>query len=316
VAPDFNTPLSYDLQWIYEGLTNYLGFVLAARSGLLSPTGYRDAIAFYAGIQETRTGRSWRSLADVAVSSPLPSDRNDVQSWRRAGWDFYDEGNLLWLEVDVILRTESGGAHSLDDFCRAFFAGPEGLEPVKPYTLDDVEAALSALAHYDWHSFFRKRVFAPTQHAPLGGLVGGGYRLVYREMPNERQAIIHGAKPLYLKFSLGFALQKDGSVIDVIPGSPAARAGIWPGMTIVAIGEQKYTRELLGEAIRAAKSSSDPIVLSVENAGHSRTIRIDYHDGERYPHLERDSSKPDLIAAIIAPRAARTEATPGSTAPR
>ena len=81
----------------------------------------------------------------------------------------------------------------------------------------------------------------------------------------------------------------------------AARAGIGPGMKLVAVNGRKFSKEVLGDALRAGKNSSAPLELLVENTEYYKTYKLDYHDGEKFPHLVRDETKPDLLSDIIKP---------------
>lgn len=306
-TPDYQTPFVDDLLWVYEGLTSYLGTVLTARSGLLSAETSREALALIAAGLDHQPGRTWRPLGDTTrAAQVLYGARDEGLSWRR-GVDFYDEGVLIWLEADTVIRRTTGGAKSLDDFCRAFYGPPSGPPEVKPYTFDDLVAALSAVAPYDWRAFFAARVEKINPRAPLGGLTGGGWKLVYSGVMNSHQKAFESANAtLDVRFSLGLTLHHrrgdadDGLVIDAIAGSPAAAGGVGPGMKLVAVGGRKWTPEVLRAAIAAAAGRSEPIELLVENAGFYRTYEVDYHGGERYPHLERDAATPDLLSDVLA----------------
>jgi len=305
---DFHTPMKDELLWVYEGLTEYLGNVLTVRSGLFAVDEYRENLARLAAYLDLRPGRAWRPLQDTADEAQLLYyARRDYDALRR-GVDFYDEGELLWLEVDVTIRRLTRGAKSLDDFCRAFHGTPATRQPVvKPYTFDDVVAALSAVAPNDWKTFLTTRLQSVKNEPLLGGIEGGGWKLVFKDKPGPVMKSEEAArKYLDARFSLGVAItndgKEDGTLGDVIPGTPAARAGLAPGMKIVAIDGRRYTADGLREALKAATTGTAPITLLVENRDYFTTHEIDYHGGEKYPALERDAAKPDLLARIMAPR--------------
>jgi predicted metalloprotease with PDZ domain len=303
VSPDLQAPVKSDLLWVYEGLTQYLSFVLAPRSGLWPAEYTREHIAEIAATMDVRAGRTWRSLADTAVGAALLARApNAWQAWRR-GSDYYDESVLLWLEVDMILRQKSGGKASLDDFCRRFFSGGNGLPEVKTYTFEDVVATLQALAPFDWRGFFAARVEQPSSHAPLGGVTASGWKLVYDEEPNQWAQ--DRLRFTDWSYSLGILVQGDGSVRDVIPGSPAAKAGLVPGMRLLAIDGRGWSADWGEAVLREAKGGKEPIELLLELANSYRTYAVNYHDGPRYPHLERSSGQADLLTTIFAPRAAK-----------
>ena len=310
-TPDFDQPMKGELLWVYEGLTEYLGMVLAARSGLRDTDMQHEYLAWVAGYLDHWPGRTWAPLQDTAVFAQYLYNVPGRQwsSWRRST-DFYDESILIWLEADTIIRRESKGDHTLDDFCRIFHGAPSGAPAVKPYTFEDVVATLNQVVPFDWRGFLRTRLDATGEHAPLGGIQNAGWRLSYTDKLNGFQRSVEAAADLTdLRFSLGLILKhkkddkKDGLVVDVIPGSPAGAAGISPDMKLVAVNGRNWSPDLLREAISAAKGSSQPVELLVENAGVFETFKVNYHEGERYPHLVREASGADLLTPILSPRA-------------
>jgi predicted metalloprotease with PDZ domain len=298
---NYQDPMIGDLLWVYEGLTEYLGEVLTARSGLWTPEQYREALAETAAMLDHRTGRTWRPLEDTARSVQiLRLQGPEWQSWRR-GLDYYPEGELIWLEVDTTIRQQSHGEKSLNDFCRLFYGGESGPPKVVPYTFDDVVRALNQVTPYDWAGLLKTRVNSTDPHAPLGGIERGGWRLVYNDQPNL--FIRTGEKlrkSMDASYSLGFVVREDGVLSDVIYGSPAYAAGIGPGMKLVAINGRAWSRDVLLDALRTSKDSQQPIDLLVENAKFFKTYSIAYHDGIRNPHLERIEG-PDVLGEILAP---------------
>jgi predicted metalloprotease with PDZ domain len=300
--PSYAEPHHGELLWVYEGLTEYLGDVLTARSGLWDPEQYREMLAFTAARMEHQRGRDWRPLADTAVAAQvLYGSRDEGAAWRR-GTDFYPEGELLWLEVDATIRRLSPGK-SLDDFCRAFFGGESGAPKVVPYKLEDVLAALGQVASHDWTSFFHRRVDLPRNKPPLEGLQASGWKLVYT--PAENKYMKAGEEEEEIadqRFDLGLRVHEPtGRIPDVIPGSAADRAGVAPGMKLLAVNGRKWSKDRLRQAVREAKKKR-ALELIVENGEFYRTVKLDYAGGERYPHLERDPSKPDLLTEIIKAR--------------
>jgi predicted metalloprotease with PDZ domain len=298
---NYQDPMVGDLLWVYEGLTEYLGDVLTARSGLWSAEQYRDALAETAAMLDHRPGRTWRPLEDTGRSVQiLRLQGPEWQSWRR-GLDYYPEGELIWLEVDTTIRQQSHGQKSLDDFCRLFHGGESGPPRVVPYTFDDVVRALNQVTPHDWAGLLNERIHSTAAHAPMGGIERGGWRVVYTDQPN---VFTHSGEELGdyvdVSYSLGFVVKKDGELRDVIHGSPAYLAGIGPGMKLVAINGRAWSKEVLRDALRASKDSKEPIELLVENAKFFKTFSIAYHDGVRSPHLER-SDVPDVLGEILKP---------------
>jgi predicted metalloprotease with PDZ domain len=302
-TPDYEQPMQDDLLWVYEGLTNYLGTVLTARSGLLTPEQARDDLSLTAAGLDHTPGRSWRNLQDTADAAPqLYFSPEAWHSWRR-GVDFYDEGTLDWLWADVIIRQQSKGSKSLDDFCHLFHGPPSTGPMVKTYTFDDVVSALNQVVPYDWRGFWMERLTNHGPGAPLGGIEGSGWKVVYDDTQSE---LLRGAESdghiATGAFSIGLDLREDGVITDTVEGMPAALAGIGPGMKLVAVNSRQYTPEVLRDALKAGKNGTAPLELLVENTDYYKTYKLDYHGGERYPHLVRDDSKPDLLTEIYKPK--------------
>jgi len=305
---DFNQPMKDDLLWIYEGLTQYIGEMISARSGLRTADDYREALAYTAALLDHRPGRTWRSLEDTSLSAPALYNEGtrNWSSWRRST-DFYDEGWLIWLEADMIIRQQSHGQRSLDDFCRRFYGAPDSGPRVLPYTIEDVVTALNEILPYDWRNFFESRVYQINEHAPLGGIENGGWRLIYNGTPNAQ---IHAREDVTARadynFSLGMSVEtgageKNGRISDVIPGTPAADAGLAPAMRIVSVNGRAFTPAVLREAVDSAQKSTKPIQMTADNAGVGRSFDIPYHGGERYPHLERNAGQPDFLDQSLQP---------------
>jgi predicted metalloprotease with PDZ domain len=302
-TPDYEKPMQDDLLWVYEGLTSYLGDVLTARSGLWTPEEFREDVADIAGRLDHEPGRTWRSLQDTAdAASDLYFAPNAWGSWRRTV-DFYDEDVLNWLWVDTIIRQQTHGQKSIDDFCHLFHGAPSGPPMVKPYTFEDVIDTLNQIAPYDWRGFWSERLNTHNANAPLGGVEGSGWKVVYNDI---RSAMVKAAedngKEMNTSFSIGLLLKEDGGIVDTIEGSPAATAGIGPGMKVVAVNGRAFSTDILREALMAGKTGSGTLELLVENTEYYKAYELDYHGGEKYPHLVRDDSKPDMLSDIIKPR--------------
>jgi predicted metalloprotease with PDZ domain len=300
----FQEPMRGDLLWVYEGLTEYLGQILSARSGLLTADQYREALALTAADMDHQKGRAWRPLQDTAVAAQvLYGARGDWGALRR-GVDFYAESELLWLEADTLIRRESRGRRSLDDFCRLFHGGTSGPPRVLPYTFEDVVAALNQVLPYDWQSFWEKRLDSTEPGAPLQGVADGGWKLVYtEEIPDMQRAAEDTRKVTDVRYSIGISVHEDGLIPDLVPGSPAAAAGLGPGMKLVAVNGRRWSPIILRDAIRNSKTR--PIELLVESGEFFKTARLEYAGPERYPHLERDAARQDLLSQIVKPLAPR-----------
>jgi predicted metalloprotease with PDZ domain len=295
---NYSEPMKGDMLWVYEGLTTYLGNVLTARSGLWTPEQYRDSLAQAAAYLEHEPGRQWRSLEDTAVAAQLLYAAPPAwDTWRR-GTDFYDEGALLWLEADTIIRQKTNNQRSLDDFCKQFYGPPSGPPEMKPFTFDELTAALNRIAPYDWASFFRTRLNYVGPRVPVGGIEASGWRLVYTSKPND---FGHGADAAY---SIGLRLDKDGEVINAISGMPAADAGVTPGMKIVGVNSHKWSDKALEDALNQNQNGNRTIDLLVMNDNYFHNYKVTYSgQAKRYPHLERIAGAPDLLSDILKPHA-------------
>ncbi len=302
-TPNFNVPMRNDLLWVYEGLTDYYGNVLTARSGMRTAEQGRDECAQIAAIFEISPGRTWRSLEDT-TNEPIISSHGAMQTawqnWHR-GYDYYPESDLIWLDADTKIRELSGGKKSLDDFARLFFGINNGSYVTVGYTLEDIVKAMNTVLPYDWAGFFRTRVYEVSPGVPENGFTQGGYRLVYNDHEPDWMKKPDPTRPAGFVFSLGFSVKPDGGLDSVWWDSPAFKAGITPDMQLQAVNDQKYTAAGLREAIVAAEQSEDPIKLLLKRGDDFVTISLDYHGGLRYPHLERVESTPDRLDAILAP---------------
>jgi len=302
-TPDYEKPMQTDLLWVYEGLTDYLGEMLSARMGERTPGELRDSLAYTAADLDHTPGRAWRNLQDTADGVPAMQDApREWESWRR-GLDYYPEDQLTWLWADVIIRQQTHGQKSLDDFCRIFHGPPSGAPQVKTYTFEDVINTLNQVAAYDWRGFWTERLTNHGPGAPLGGIEGSGWKLVYDDTRSGLvQAVESERGSVNAAYSIGLSLKGDGTITDTVEGLPAARVGIGPGMKLVAVNGRKFSKGVLQDALREGKNSAAPIELLVENTEYYKTYKLDYHEGEKFPHLVRDESKPDLLSEIIKAR--------------
>jgi predicted metalloprotease with PDZ domain len=254
---------------------------------MLSKQDTLDAIAATAATYGPGTpGRAWRPLVDttndpaIAKRAPQP-----WRSWQRSE-DYYSEGQLIWTDVDRIIRTRSGGRRSIDDFARAFFGGRDGDYGEVTYDLDEVVATLNRVQPYDWRTYLTTKVYEVAANPPLEGLTQGGYNLVYTDQPTKW--IKSGEarnKTTDLSYSGGLSLGGDGKISGVIWGSPAFNAGLAVGDTIQAVNGRNYSGDALKSAITAAKGTTAPIDLLIKAGDEYRTVRLDWHGGLRYPRL-------------------------------
>jgi predicted metalloprotease with PDZ domain len=300
---DFQQPMIGELLWVYEGLTQYLGYLLAERSGLWSESYYKERLAEIAASLDTEPGRRWRPLADTTTAAQLLYFAPGQWVSYRRGTDFYDEGWLIWLDVDTAIRELTHGAKSIEDFCHLFHGGESSAPMVKPYTLDDVVAALNQVTPHDWKAFLASRIYQVAPRAPLDGITRGGWRLVYTDAKNEFIKTADNER-VDASYSIGLRVRsRDGVVNDVVLDSPAGKAGIGPGMQILAVNGLRYSAEVLRNAIKDSKTASGPFTIEFQNDDVVKTVSLDYRGGMREPHLEREMGKSDVLAQILAPKA-------------
>jgi predicted metalloprotease with PDZ domain len=290
------------LLWVYEGQTQYWGSVLAARSGLWTPQQALDALAMTAAVYEHRVGRVWRPLEDT-TSEPIITMRRPLswRSWQR-GEDYYAEGLLIWLDVDTLIREQSRGRRSLDDFAKAFFGINNGSYVPVTYTFEDVVKTLNDIQPYDWSTLLRDRL-AANGPAPLDGLRRGGYRLIYTDTPSDYFKASEARRKITdLTYSLGIVIASDGRLTDVQWEGPAYEKGLTVGNQIIAVNGIAYSAERLKDALKDKAKTAGPIDLLMRDGDRYRTVSIEYHGGLRYPHLQRDTTSPAILDQIFAAR--------------
>jgi predicted metalloprotease with PDZ domain len=303
-TPNYNVPMQNSLLWVYEGQTQYWGEVLAARSGLWSKQQSLDALAITAAHYQDLPGRRWRALQDTTNDEIInPRRPMPWRDWQRFE-DYYSEGMLIWLDADTLIRERSNGKRSLDDFARGFFGINDGSITTVTYTFDDIVKALNAVEPYDWRKFLRERLDAADKPAPLDGLRRGGYTLIFTDIENElSKASDEQQKHADLSYSIGMIVDdKDGTVTAVRWDSPAFKAKLTEGMQILAVDGIACGADVLKDAIKAATKTQTPIELIIKSGDRYRVAKIDYHEGLRYPHLERDASTPARFDDIVAAR--------------
>jgi predicted metalloprotease with PDZ domain len=302
-TPNLNEPMRNSLLWVYEGQNQYWDLLLTTRSGIWTKQQALDVLADHAALELNQAGRAWRPLSDttndpiIAMRRPLP-----WVSWQ-SNSGVYGYGQLNWLNIDMILREGSGGRISLDDFARAFFGvNPDGRKPLT-YTFEDVVQTLSGLLPFDWGRLIRSQLYGHDVDIARDGLTRGGYRLVYNDKPSSfiesRNSV---GMRTDLSFSLGITLSDEGELANVQWDSTAYKAGLTVGTKIVAVNGDAYSAERLKREIEKARTDAKPLQLQVEDAGEFRTVVMDYHDGLRYPHLERIEGRPALLDLALAPK--------------
>jgi predicted metalloprotease with PDZ domain len=301
-TPSFERPIRNSLMWVYEGQTQYWSEVLAARSGLWTREEALASLALTAAISNHREGGRWRPMSDT-TRDPIIADRSPLPwpSWQRSE-DYYSEGQLVWLEVDTLLRQISGEKCSLDDFARAFFGTYDGSCTTSTYTMQDVVATLTRLADHDWRRFFLDRLEAREAGAPLGGLAGGGYELVYRETPTEFAAQLYEMSDVVChRFSLGITVTTSGLIQEVIWESPAFRAGLTAGTNLLAVNGRSFSPDELTQAVAATATGAAIELLTSRGKKHA-AVTLDYHGGARFPHLAPVEGERRRLDEILTPR--------------
>ena len=301
ITVNLQSPMETDLLWVYEGNTSYLGDVLTARSGMWTPDDYHQTLSSAAAsLGPGRPGRTWRPMVDTASAIPGMFGGAGWGNWRR-GSDYYEEGELVWLEVAQIIREDSHGQKSIDDFLHLFYGGANNGPEVKSYTFEQLAQALGQIVPYDWSTFLKSRLNSTAAEAPLAGLERAGWNLVFNADPPRGGR--SSRTPSNTVYTIGVTLSGDGNISDVIWDGPAFNAGIRPGMKLVAVNGRIYTADSLADAIRGSKGSTQPITVLVSKDDYFKTSTINYHGGDRYPHLVRDDSKPNALDDLLKPLA-------------
>ncbi len=305
LTPNFNEPMQNSLLWVYEGQDQYWGLVLAARSGLLTKDQAIDSLAMWAANYGTMPGRTWRAMQDTTNDPIIAQRAPEPWGTYQRSEDYYVEGALIWLDADTWIREQSGGRKSLDDFAHGFFGVEDGRWDPHPYTFDDVTGVLNSVQARDWATFLRTRLdtVGPEAHAPLDGLERGGYRLVYSDTESPYQKALYSELKRHdFQYSLGFTTNDANKLGSVRWGGLAYQAGLTSGWEIVAVNGRAASATVLAEAVTASKGNTTPIELMLKKGERFRTVRFDYHDGLRYPHLERIAGTPDRIGDIFTAR--------------
>ncbi|BDU19606.1 M61 family peptidase [Dyella sp. GSA-30] len=303
-TPSFNVPMQDSLLWVYEGQTQFWGYVMAARSGLWKDDQARDMLAYVAATYEKgRPGlQQWRNIQDttndpiIAMRRPLPFRNYQMSE------DYYSGGQMIWLEVDAKLRELSGNKKSIDDFGKSFFGVKNGEWDVNTYTFEDVVKTLNDIQPFDWAPYLRERL---DGHGPItNGIAAHGWKLVYNDKPSDMVKGVEMRRgSTDLTYSLGVSIGKGGDINDVLWDGPAFKAGLSPGMKLIGVNGKEFSGDALKDAITAsAKDKSKPVELLVKNFDEFQTLRIDYHDGLKYPHLERDTGTKDTLSDLLKAR--------------
>jgi predicted metalloprotease with PDZ domain len=311
---NYSEPMKGQLLWVYEGLTQYLGEVMAARSGFFTPEQFRSQLAFTAAGLDEKPGRIWRSTEDTAISSSILRGGDPAWSnWRRSQ-DYYPEGEILWLDVDTLIREKTNNKKSLTDFLAIFLGKGGNTGPiVVPYHFNELVADLNQTMPYDWDTFLRDRVNKINPRADVDGIVRGGYKLTYSDKPGPyEKAALAEYHAIDAWYSLGLRLKPDGTFTDVRVFSVADKAKLFPGEKVIAVNGRIYSPEVFRNAIRDSKKSTTPIHFIVQSDTYIYEVDIDYHDGERYPVLERVDGTPDRLADILKPMTAAEAAPPAA----
>lgn len=305
-TPDYATPMQGELLWVYEGMTEYLGDVLAARSGFRTPDQYREDLAFTAASLDNRPGRTWRNTEDTAVAASILRGGNPAWSnWRR-GQDYYQEGELLWLDVDTTIRQLTHDKKSLHDFLVLFVGkGGDTVPMVVPYTFDELAKTLNEVVPYDWAGFLHERITTLNPHANLAGIEHGGYRLVYTDTPTSyERAILSMVGNIDGWFSAGLRIRSDGTISDVRVYSAADEAKFAPGQKILAVNGRIFSADTFRDALKQAKGRQEPIHFIVQSDTYIYPIDLNYHEGEKYPKFQRIEGSPALLDDILKPMTA------------
>jgi predicted metalloprotease with PDZ domain len=306
---DFAKMQEGSLLWVYEGMTQYLGNVLAARSGLKSQEQYRDILAASAANLDYKPGRDWRSTEDTAIAASILRGGNPAwANWKR-GQDYYQEGELFWLDADTTIRKLTENKKSLTDFLHIFLAKGGNTGPlIVPYHREELIADLNEVVKNDWAAFIHDHIDAINPHADLAGIEQGGYKLVFTDKPTKSARTIASTGGrrgggIDVWYSIGIRVNGEGNVTDVRWNGPADQARVFPGQKIIAVNGNIFSGDALRTAIKDAHTNekTEPIHLILQGDTFVTTADINYHDGERFPSLVRVDGTPDYLDDITKP---------------
>ncbi len=303
VSTNLNSPLRTQLLWVYEGLTQYWAKVLTVRSGLWSADQGLQDFAVNVAQEAQRPSRLWRPLLD-GTYDPIINPQSEAR-WRSllGLQDYYDAGALLWLEVDLLIRRQSAGQHSLDDLAKTFFAPPATGNATLGHSFEqrDLVAALRRLAPYSWESLLHSWLDEEGRRDWQSMLAEGGYRLEYTDAPGRTCVAPDERRGLAcFGTSLGATFTADGRVESVEWSGPAFRAGLGPGMRVLGVDGSSFSIEQLRRSIREARKDTATIDMTIQDEAYLENLRVVYHGGLRYPHLMRVAESAALDS-ILAP---------------
>jgi predicted metalloprotease with PDZ domain len=304
--PNFNDPYPElgELLWQYEGMNQYIGDMMSFRSGIREPKDYPEYLAALYARLANEPGRNTTPLADTTIGAPyyFLSARGWYPTIRRTAGDHYGEGELIWLDADTIIREQTHGTKSLDDYAKVL-AGGTSAPKVVTYTRADLEDYLNQVTPYDWHGFFQKYIYTISPQPPTDMIERAGYKLVYNDKPNAFYGRRGDTTFVGSWYDVGANLTSKGIVMDVREGSPAWNAGLAPTMEVVAVNGREFGDKMWTAAIVNAKLTNKPIDLYIKSGGWYSHLSVAYYDGVKIPHLERIPGTADMLADIMRPHA-------------
>jgi hypothetical protein len=69
-------------------------------------------------------------------------------------------------------------------------------------------------------------------------------------------------------------------------------------MKVLSVNGRRFSADLIKSEIAGKRA----VVLEVENEQFFKTVKVEWTEGLRYPHLEREGNGPDLLAEILKAR--------------
>lgn len=299
LTTDFHSPKDTELLWVYEGLTQYLGELVEARSGMMSADEFRARLLVELRNATHQQGRQWRTLADTAAASHILRAASPSWSGLRRSQDYYMEGMLFWLEADAQIRRATNNKKTLDDFCHSFFKAPRSSTLPVAFSRDEIVKQLNSVAKFDWDGLIARRVesFQQQFDPAVAELLGYKFQLTATK-PTIPSATFRHSRGIDLLDSLGISVATDGKVQRVLLGTPADQARLAPTAEIIGVGKHKWSGKRLTDAVQKS-SDRTPIELLITSGDELRTLQIHYYDGLRYWNLNRDETVSDLLAEIV-----------------
>jgi predicted metalloprotease with PDZ domain len=224
--------------WLAEGLTSYYDNLLMSRAKLLKPEEYMELLAKDIHRLETTPGRKLRPVTEASIDAWIRHYRPNAHSVNST-ISYYTKGAVISFVLDAYLRKQSKGRHDLDEVMRKMYA----LYARTPYTPDDFKRVVAEVGGPGALSFLEPLLDTTAEPDVDAALDWFGLRL--DRDPVSRLAEQEG-DPVSSGFGVIWNEDKPVPVVkSVLSGSSGAVAGVLPGDEVLAIGDERLTKDKL-----------------------------------------------------------------------